>query len=432
MIFHVYKKKRTRKGKTTLDRLYRGRYRLDGEYAVTEVSLNTPDKQVAAQRLRTIVYEKERERDGLIAPKLERESAKGPLKEHLEEFVADLAVKGRSEHYYCLIRTRVTILSGECGWKSLSDIRPDDFVRWRTKQAHAPKTLNEYLNAMNTFLNWMVKQARIAENPLIRVEKVDIRGRQQKRRAMTDKEFERLLAVSEDYRLFYLTAVYTGLRLGELQGMIWSEVKVKDEENPRIVIPANRTKNRQEAVLPLHSKLAEYLSEASENAKRSDLVFPQYVNPSRRFRRHLKEAGIPVIDETGRKLDFHSLRYTFATRLAKKGVSQRLAQELMRHSDPKLTANLYTDVNQLPTFGAVNSLDWFEGEEAKTCGSQIGPQNAVSASQKLSCTGKDVAPKRSLQSIGNEILRLQLSLFDTKGQMVGLAGFEPTTSTPPV
>ena len=45
------------------------------------------------------------------------------------------------------------------------------------------------------------------------------------------------------------------------------------------------------------------------------------------------------------KLDFHSLRYTFATKLARKGVSKRLAQELMRHSDPKLTANIYTDAN---------------------------------------------------------------------------------------
>jgi integrase len=45
----------------------------------------------------------------------------------------------------------------------------------------------------------------------------------------------------------------------------------------------------------------------------------------------------------GRKLDFHALRYTFATKLAKGVASQRLTQELMRHSDPKLTAKIYTD-----------------------------------------------------------------------------------------
>lgn len=55
---------------------------------------------------------------------------------------------------------------------------------------------------------------------------------------------------------------------------------------------------------------------------------------------------------------FHSLRNTFATRLARQGVSQRLAQELMRHSDPRLTANIYTDAAHLPTFDAVEKMPW--------------------------------------------------------------------------
>ena len=49
--------------------------------------------------------------------------------------------------------------------------------------------------------------------------------------------------------------------------------------------------------------------------------------------------------------------------MARQGVSQRLAQELMRHSDPKLTANLYTDAAHLPTFEAVNAMDWSFSEK---------------------------------------------------------------------
>jgi len=40
---HVYKKN----GKTVLDRNYRGRYRLDGDFTATDISLHTSDKQVA-------------------------------------------------------------------------------------------------------------------------------------------------------------------------------------------------------------------------------------------------------------------------------------------------------------------------------------------------------------------------------------------------
>jgi integrase len=75
----------------------------------------------------------------------------------------------------------------------------------------------------------------------------------------------------------------------------------------------------------------------------------------------MEKAGIERMDASGRKLDFHALRYTFATMLARHNVSQRLAQELMRHSDPRLTANIYTDVTKLPTFEAVNDLPWPEG-----------------------------------------------------------------------
>ena len=43
--------------------------------------------------------------------------------------------------------------------------------------------------------------------------------------------------------------------------------------------------------------------------------------------------GIPYEDELGRRVDFHALRYTFATMLNRSGVTPRAAMELMRHSD---------------------------------------------------------------------------------------------------
>ena len=115
-----------------------------------------------------------------------------------------------------------------------------------------------------------------------------------------------------------------------------------------------------------------------------DFVFPHYKNPDRRFQRHRKEAGIETIDETGRKLDFHSFRYTFATKLARQGVTQRLTQELMRHSDPRLTANLYTDVSQLPTFEAVQELDWIMEDDLEEVeiGTHIGTQTPVTSCHK--------------------------------------------------
>ena len=71
--------------------------------------------------------------------------------------------------------------------------------------------------------------------------------------------------------------------------------------------------------------------------------------------RDLKQAGIPKVDGLGRKLDVHALRHTFGTHLAT-GASQRTTQEAMRHSDPSLTANIYTDPKLLNVHGALDAL----------------------------------------------------------------------------
>ena len=47
--------------------------------------------------------------------------------------------------------------------------------------------------------------------------------------------------------------------------------------------------------------------------------------------------------------DFHSLRHTFGTFLALSGTKPQIAQRLMRHSDPRLTQNLYTHLTVADT-----------------------------------------------------------------------------------
>lgn len=384
MIAHVYKPRRRKNGKLEVSRLYRGRFRLKGDYAITEVPLHTSDKQVAERALAEIISEREREKAGIIAPRLQRESAQTPLLDHLDDFVADLGVLGRCWIYRRQVKLRATRLINGCAWRHPGDITIDSFVAWRSRQTElGPKTLNEYLNAMNALLNWMERQERIAANPLRKVTRVDVRGRQQRRRAFTDDELARLLAVAGRKRPLYLAAAYTGLRAGELQQLVWGDLKL-DGERPHILLRAITAKNRRDAVIPLHPELLaelQRLRATSTGIGSGDPVFVGCKQNGRTIRRYMLRAGIRPIDDTGRKLDFHALRYTFATKLAQSGVSQRLAQELLRHSDPRLTANLYTDVTQLPAFDAVSQLTWIKWREGNVGGilakpdTQLDPQN---------------------------------------------------------
>lgn len=437
MIAHVFKPRRRNKaGRTEAGRIYRGRFRLKGEFSITEVSLETSDKQVAEKKLAELISEKERERAGLVAPKLERESAQKPLAKHLDDFAADLNAIGRTQKYSLLLKARVQRLLADCAWKHPADISMDGFISWRAKQKKfGPKTLNEYLNAISGLLNWMTKQGRIAENPLKNVSHVDLRGRQLKRRAFSDEELDRLLAVAKpDLRLLYLAAAFTGLRVGELQEVRWDDVLL-DHERPHIVVRAITAKNRKDAIVPLHPQLLQELRKLKTPKTRPvETVFSQHPHPDRRIRADMIAAGIARIDEMGRKLDCHALRYTFATKLACSGVSQRLAQELLRHSDPRLTANIYTDVTRLPTFAAVTGLPWqADGKDmaAKKSGgpaelnSQLAPQTLVPGGPNGSQVGATKSAPTFSKDVDYETDSLEMAHADTNCQMVEVAGFEP-------
>ena len=66
---------------------------------------------------------------------------------------------------------------------------------------------------------------------------------------------------------------------------------------------------------------------------------------NRILRRVLDAAGIPRLDDRGRKVDLHALRHTCASRLARAQVGLVKAQNLLGHADPKLTARVYSHVD---------------------------------------------------------------------------------------
>ncbi len=65
--------------------------------------------------------------------------------------------------------------------------------------------------------------------------------------------------------------------------------------------------------------------------------------PDRAERRARRDSAfLREYDAEGRVFDFHALRNTYITLVVKSGASVKEAQDLARHSDPKLTMNVYT------------------------------------------------------------------------------------------
>jgi len=339
-------------------RIWWWKYRPHGTHGrIRFTSLKTTDRRVAEKKQAELAAESQQEAAGIIAPKPLRDAAQRKLSDHLQDYLADVVARRRSEKHIDNIRHRVGVLIDECRWDVTRDVTADSFQEWRQQQRLSAKTLNDYLEAARCFLNWMVRHGRLVANPLSAVEKVKTVGRETRvRRAFTEEEMRRLIGfVPNDRRAIYLTAVYTGLRHSELRGLQWGDICL-DAPNPFVRVRAATTKNGKPVVMCLHDDVVKALRVLRlPDAAPVEPVFP-HMPRIERFRRDLKKAGIAYVDERGRVGDFHSLRKTFCTNLARAGVASRVAMSLMRHSDRRLTDEVYTDENLLGTGKAIEAL----------------------------------------------------------------------------
>jgi integrase len=224
-------------------------------------------------------------------------------------------------------------------------------------------------------LNWMIANGRIAHNPLRTVKKVEVRPVRM-RRAFSDNEITRLLQVAGESGIGYLLAVHTGLRRGELKNLLWRHIHL-DADVPYLLLDGQFTKNDADAYIPLHPEVVSELHRFKpSHANPTDFVLVGKMLPSMwKMKSDLKKAGIEF-KENGRCADFHALRHTFCTRLARLNIPPRVAMQLMRHSDMKLTMNHYTDVSGLPLADAVKLLPAFGSSTITGEYAQILTQNS--------------------------------------------------------
>jgi integrase len=225
------------------------------------------------------------------------------------------------------------------------------------KKILTPSSVNHYLTAIKSFVQYLTDIELLSSNPLKSIRKLNPEiGQRKKRRAMTTDEIERLMKATEirKYRrkdkakekvLIYRLLLGTGLRSTELSLLTPSQI---DFANNRLTVEAAKTKNRKADVLPIREDLVESLKAWIElhGVKSHERIFHYNNNSIRRsFYGDLKAAGIERKGEDGRSIDVHSLRKTFGTMLARAGIPLTTVQRLMRHSTPLLTAKLYIDVD---------------------------------------------------------------------------------------
>lgn len=333
------------------------RYKLPWMPKEKTESLKTKDKQVAQQRLRQLIERRDREREGLPVPSHYWGGKVELLSDLVKDYRTHLLALGRTPKHVRDTVNRVKVLCRELNWDTVEGITPVGFEKWRAQAGKSAKTLNEYLSSIQAFIGWLRRNDYTSENPLKGIQKVDGRGKETKnRRAWTDEELKTVWYSNISYKHAIFIAARTGLRRAELQKLLWSDIHL-DTENPFLVTRASTTKNKKTEPIPFASDLIIVLREfRAEDWKPENPVLPYKIPRMRIIRKDLEELGLRYKDELGRVLDFHALRHTYITNYAKNKVTGKQLQLLARHSDPKLSANVYTDGSQIDTFEAAKNL----------------------------------------------------------------------------
>jgi len=265
------------------------------------------------------------------------------------------------------------------------------YTQWLSAQSGLSiRTSNYYLTAMKGFCRWLVRERRMADNPLTHLEtlnaETDIRRR---RRVLPADELLRLLAAARngepifglsgpDRSMLYLTATYTGLRAGELASLTPASFAF-DANPPTVTVQAAYSKHRRQDMLPLRKDLAETLR-VWLSVKPTD--HPCWPGPwpgdaAEMMREDLTAAGIPYRDAADRVFDFHALRHQFVSSLAQSGVHPKTAQALARHSTITLTLDRYTHVDFGDLTAALDRLPGLTGGTTKQESSQTDSERPL-------------------------------------------------------
>ena len=333
------------------------RFQRPGDTKETQQSLKVRDERTAQRLMADFITKEEREAAGILPSRKLREGANALLEKELVSYLQDLQAQHCAPKYVENTGLFIRKIARETGWKSVRDVCAGGFTAWRaTKKQSSPKTLNLYFGAVLSFLNWLVKSGKLPENPLAGVQSVREFKKVRERRAITDEEASRLLAVAPpERRIIYLMALHSGLRRNEMELLEWQDVHL-DGPCPFIKLRAATTKNRKGDTVVLHPELHAELTKLRGASALPCSRVVQMFSKLRLFQKDLAAAGIPFKDARGLRFDLHAMRMTFNTRMANGNVPTRVAMHAMRHSEERLTTKVYTDSSRLPVAAHVATL----------------------------------------------------------------------------
>jgi integrase len=237
--------------------------------------------------------------------------------------------------------------------KPIKEINNDDIqecIDEMIKQRLCISSIKTYLGKLNVFLNDAVDRKAISKNPIEKIIMPKEKSQEEKR-ALTLSEYEDLLRKLKNrkYYIMSLLAGSCGLRLGEILGLTWDDIDLK---NNTIIIRqqlkvlstgdigiGDVKSDNSDRIVPINPKISKRLTTFKlENPIRTDKRIIPFKNPrstSSNMKRAFKKIGYDI--------SIHELRHTYATLILSNGVDYKTAAGILGH-DVKVTMSTYSHV----------------------------------------------------------------------------------------
>lgn len=255
---------------------------------------------------------------------------------HIQQFINDLALNGKN---------------------------------FKTGERLSQKTVVHHLSFISDVLGYAIKMDMLSDNPCRRV--TVPKGDKKEKEIYTPEEVEKLFALLETaplkYRTFFILAIYSGFRRGELLGLEW-----KDIDWDSSVVSVRRTSNytsergvytdttktrKSKRSLKFPTVVMDLLkAHKEEQNKEREKLGDKWVETDRLF---VKWNGEPMNNQTPygwlkefcetndfRFCDIHSMRHFFASALINEGVDAAAVSGALGHSVISTTTSIYCHVFQ--------------------------------------------------------------------------------------
>ena len=325
-----------------------------------------------------------------------RQEAQDALPQVTKEYDTNITIKELAKDYinrhcelHCKESTKEVYLSylkvnlRDISIKKAKSIKKREIenliINWK-KQGFVNKSINSMLIFLQSLYNYGIEQNLLNENPVSRIKKLP--PDKKKIRFLTEEEIKLFLLkakeLTPDYYALFYTAIFTGMRRGELLALEWNDINFQAKTiNISKQVYRNRLSDTKTytstRIINISDSLVKVLQDYKSKSKvLNKIVFcnkqGKYLHPYNMSKTYFKRVLKKVSDELDyqnsvNELRFHDLRHTYATYLLSRNVPVKYVQEQLGHASSRVTLDTYGHVMPSVKSKAINILDELQYEQ---------------------------------------------------------------------